>query len=68
MTVTEAKYELDPETLKSAYDMLQAVKNQIAWLEYVPEHELTKAEQETLIAHGTRLFCALRVLTAKYID
>lgn len=63
---TELVY--DSQGHGSWYEALSVIKNQIGWLEYVPESELTDAEQERLINAAAKLFKTLRILTAKYVD
>jgi len=52
----------------SWYEATEMVKNQIGWLEYVPESELSDAEVEHLVLACRKAFVALRRLTARYID
>jgi hypothetical protein len=59
----------DPESKRQSwYIATEMVKSQIAWLEYVPEAELTDAEVENLTLALKRAYVALRRLTARYID
>jgi len=52
----------------SWYQATEMVKNQIAWLEYVPESELSESEIERLVLSLQRAYVSLRRMTARYID
>lgn len=73
-TVAELEAEFwrlisDPHsTRKSWYEATELVKQQIAWLEYVPEPELSNGEVDHLLSAYCKAFVALRRLTARYID
>lgn len=47
---------------------LEELKNQIAWLEYVPEHEFTAAESARLIKACERTTIVIQKLNHKYMD
>jgi hypothetical protein len=72
MKVSEAESEFDKEGFYEgkpyAEGAMQLVKNQIAWLEYVPEDELTDTEKERIVSACRKLYAVLRPLNAKYID
>jgi hypothetical protein len=59
----------DPEARRASwYRAAELVKNQITWLEYVPEGELIDSEVERLNAALCKAYVSLRRLTARYID
>jgi hypothetical protein len=72
MKVSEAEAEFDKEAFFEgrpyADGAMQLVKNQIAWLEYVPEDELGESERERIVGACRKLYAVLRPLNAKYID
>lgn len=68
MTTTDAEREFDEHAKASWYEAVDLVKEQIAWLEYVPEHELQTPEAARVVRDCRRLFATLRRLNAKYID
>lgn len=53
------------ETVDGAFELL---KNQIAWLEYVPENEMTETERSRIIKACERLTSILTKLNHKYND
>ena len=50
------------------YGVLERLKNQIAWIEYVPEHELTPSESKQLCRACERLIPVIQKLNRKYVD
>ncbi len=50
------------------YDVFERLKNQIAWLEYVPEHELTSIETSRLCKASESLIVVISKLNRKYVD
>jgi hypothetical protein len=70
--VADLEAEFDDQIMggsrPSWYEATEMVKNQITWLEYVPEPELSDAEVEHLIVACRKAFVSLRRLTARYID
>ena len=55
-------------TTPSWYDAFEKVKNQIAWLEHVPEEELTVAEAQRLCKASEHFLKVIKKLNEKYID
>lgn len=72
MKVSEAEAEFDAEAFYEgkpyADGALELIKNQIGWLEYVPEAEFTESERERIVGACRKLYAVLRTLNAKYID
>ncbi len=68
ITHAQAKSEFDKLIGESWYEALAQVKNQIAWLEYVPENEISDGESERIRYASEKLFVTLRVLNSKYND
>lgn len=50
----------------SWYMAIDRVKNQIAWLEHVPESELNVDERDMVVLGCRALFITLRALNEKY--
>lgn len=70
MTNREALAEYDnhldrPRSVEIARD---ALRNQLDWLAWIPEHEFTPAEHVKLLKAFRQAYAAVRPLTAKYID
>jgi hypothetical protein len=52
----------------SPSEALEAIKNQIAWLEYVPDGEYSKGDRQRVLDACQDFFRSIRPLTRKYID
>lgn len=68
MTKHECREEFRDYAEGSWHQATEAVNNQISWLEWVRESELSSAERDTLLAATEAYYVVLRQLTAKYID
>ena len=53
---------------QSWYDALERLKNQVAWIEYLPESELSGPEAKAVCKAADNLIAVLTKLNHKYND
>lgn len=73
MTVAQAEREFDAANeqdnfIESPSMVLERIKNQISWLEYVADHEYSDSERQRLYVAARKFYMTIRTMTAKYID